>query len=172
MLAKPPFLWFLLPTAFPDPSLSPLLSCTSPSVPQLPAPYTPAQPSQNFNPFFPHCQPLIDLPNETTASHHFPFPLLLRLFCWSIRVGEEEWEMRVGDRLSPCQVAVQRRRGVRRARRGLEICWTHEKLATLGEGADPEGRPDVDVISAHHLANAAYAKNWKAGEGSTGLSSC
>lgn len=125
-----------------------------------------------FNAFFPHSQPLIDLPKATTASHHFPFPLLLRLFCWSIQVGEEEWEMKVGDSLSPCQVAVQRHRIVQCSWWGLKICWTHEKLATLEEGANPEGSPNVDVISAQHLANAVYGKNWKARGESTSLSSC
>lgn len=127
---------------------------------------------QLFNPFFPHSQPLIDLLKATTASHHFPFPLFLLLFCWSVLVGEEEWEMKVGDSLSPCQVAAQRHRVVQRSWRGLKICWTHEKLATFKEGAVPEGRPNVEVVSTHHLVNAVYAKNWKAGGGSTGLSSC
>lgn len=123
---KPPFLWFLLPTALPDVpaagSSPPLLSCTSPSLPQLCAPYIPPQSSQFFNPFFRHSQPLIDLPKATTASHHFLFPLLLHLFCWSIRVGEDKREMKVGDSLSPCQVAAQRHRGVRHSWQGLKIC--------------------------------------------------
>lgn len=117
----------------------PLFSCISPSHPKLPPPYTPSQPSQLFNPFFPNSQPLIDLPIGTVASHHFPFPLLLCLFCWSIRVGEEEREMRMGDSLSPCQVAVWRHRAVWCWRWGLKICWTHEKLGTLKKGGDPEG---------------------------------
>lgn len=142
MLPKSPFLWFILPTAH---SAScgqihfPLFSCISPNHPKLPPPYTPSQPSQLFNPFFPNSQPLIDLPIGTVASHHFPFPLLLCLFCWSIRVGEEEQEMKMGDSLSPCQVAVGRHGAVRCRWWGLEICWTHEKLGTLEKGGDPEG---------------------------------
>lgn len=40
----------------------------------------------------------------------------------------------------------------------MEICSTHEKLVTPEEEADPEGRSNVDVIGAQHLAKAVYAK--------------
>lgn len=108
----------------------PLLSSIASSQPQLPAPYTPSQPSQFFNLFFPNSQPLIDLPIGTVASHHFPFPLFLCLFCWSIRVGEEEQEMKTGDSLSPCQVAMWRHGAVRCRWWGLKSAehmksWEH-----------------------------------------------
>lgn len=154
-LLHPPIL--LWPDLLPTPLLH-FSKC--PSVPCSPHTLSPAS---SLIHSFPHSQPLIDLPKATTASHHFPFPLLPRLFCWSIRVGEEEREMRAGDSLSPCQVAALRHRGVQHSWPGLEICWTHEKLATPEEGGDPEGRPNVDVVSAQHLANANHAKHWKAG---------
>lgn len=155
MLPKSPFLWFILPTAHPiflrPNSLPPPLLHFSKS---SPASYTPSQPSQFFNPFFSSSQPLIDLPIGTVASHHFPFPLLLCLFCWSIRVGEEEQEMKMGDSLSPCQVAMWRHGAVRCRWWGLKICRTHEKLGTLEKGGDPERGLNLDIISAHHLANS------------------
>lgn len=76
------FLSSLLPTHHPSPATSLILS-------------------------FPTLSLWLTFLKQPPPSHHFPFSLLLlHLFCWSTRVGEEEQEMMVGDSLSPCQVAA------------------------------------------------------------------
>lgn len=145
--------------------LFPFLSYISPSHPQIPPPYTPSQPSQLFNPFFPNSQPLFDLPIGSVASHHFPFPLFLCLFYWSLWVGEEEREMKMGDSLSPYQVAVWGHRLCSAGGGGWKSAkhmrsWEHLRKEEIQKGTK------CRIHQCTPFGKLIDAKNWKAGGGS------